>query len=86
MLKILSHYLDEHNEMEGVDRDRHIVHEGWLTIRHTSPQFHNLLHCHGLSKCNPYRELSVDFEGTWMMDTQYISKELPTCLVFGETI
>jgi hypothetical protein len=60
--KILNHYLDILDDLVS-QVDRHIIHEDWLAIHHTSPQFHDLLGAPSLEAHNPYKMFTAEFEG-----------------------
>jgi hypothetical protein len=60
--KIINHYLDILDDLIS-QVDRHIIHEDWLAISHTSPQFRNLLGDPSLEACNPYKMFTAEFEG-----------------------
>ena len=60
--KIISYYLDNLNDTLS-QVNKHVIHEDWLAVHHTNPQFHDLLCSPGLKDRNPYKEFSADFEG-----------------------
>jgi hypothetical protein len=60
--KIINYYLDILNNL-ALQVDRHIIHEDWFAICHTSPQSHDLLSAPCLEACNPYKMFTAEFEG-----------------------
>jgi hypothetical protein len=60
--KIINHYLDILDDLVS-QVDRHIIHKDWLAIRHTSPQFRDLLGAPSLEARNPYKMFTAEFEG-----------------------